>query len=72
MSAITEPPCTAGFSSAQLTELVDAPLRTGVPCHTQSTERAVKLTTEVVATVVGADQQDGKAMNILARRRRLN
>ena len=57
-----------GFSSMQLAHLVDAPLTTGVPCHTQSTERAVKLTTEVVATVVGADRQDGKALNVLARR----
>ena len=41
-----------------------------LPCHTHSTERAVKLTTQVVVTVVGADREDGKALNILARRHR--
>ena len=35
--------------------LVKSPLRTNVPHHAQSTKRAVKLTTESVATVVGVD-----------------
>lgn len=64
-----EPPCTFGLTSARLAALVDSPLSTKVPSHTQSTERAVKLTTEAVATVAGADRQDGRALNILAQRR---
>ena len=63
-----EPPCTIGLTSEQLAALAGSPLATKVPCHTQSTERAVKLTTEAVATVVGADRQDGRALNIIAQR----
>ena len=64
-----EPPCTRRLTAAQLAAIVDTPLSTDIPCHAQSTERAVKLTTEVVASVVGADRQYGKALNILAQRR---
>ena len=58
-----EPPFMKGLTQSQLRELATTPLRTGIPCHTQSTERAVKLTTESVSSVCGADRQDGKALN---------
>ena len=65
-----EPPFLRSFSMEQVMELSGSPLRTGIPCHTQSTERAVKRTTESVSNVCGADRQDGKALNKIASRRR--
>ena len=46
-----EPPCTRRLTDDELTTLLDRPYRTHIPCHTQSTERAVKLTTESAAAV---------------------
>ena len=58
------------MSDEELEELLLAPLKTGVPCHTQSTERAVKLTTEAAAVVTGAARQDGCSLNKREFRRR--
>ena len=66
-----EPPCISSFSTEQLNELLHKPLSTGIPCHTQSTERSVKLTTEAAAAVAGTDRQDGYSLNKVAFRRRL-
>ena len=65
-----EPPCTRRLIDDELNTHLDQPYRTGVPCHTQSTERAVKLTTESAAAVSGADRQDGYSHNKVAYRRR--
>ena len=59
------------FSTEQLNGLLDEPLRSAVPCHTQSTERSVKLTIEATAAVMGTERQDGHSLNKVAYRRRL-
>ena len=58
-----EPPCTRLLSDADPCALMEQPCQTHVPCHTQSTERAVKLTTESAAAVSGADRRDGYSHN---------
>ena len=65
-----EPPLTKHLSSEQLEELLEQPLKTGLPCHTQSTERTVKVMTEAAGQVSGVRRQDGHALNKLAWRRR--
>ena len=65
-----EPPLTHPFDSEQLARVLDEPLRTGIPNHTQSTERTVKLTTESAAAVIGRDRQDGYSLNKVTFRRR--
>lgn len=65
-----EPPCTMTLDDDELSALVSHPFQTSVPSHTQSTERAVKLTTESSGAVSGADRQDGYSLNKLAHRRR--
>ena len=64
-----EPPCIKRWTEHELQKLRETGLKTGVPCHTQSTERAVKLTTEAAACVTGAARQDGLSLNELAFRR---
>ena len=61
----------SSFSTARLNKLVDEPLRTSVPCHPQSTERSVKMTTEAVVAVTGADMHDDCSLNKVAYRRRV-
>lgn len=61
-----EPPLVRDFGEEQLNALLDEPLRTDVPCHTQSTERSVKLTTEAAAAVKGTRRQDGYSLNKVA------
>ncbi|KAF0312490.1 hypothetical protein FJT64_016766 [Amphibalanus amphitrite] len=68
--ATLEPPLTQGMTGDQLEKFLETPLLTGLPCHTQSTERAVKVTTEAAGQVRGARRQDGHALNKLAWRRR--
>lgn len=68
--AALEPPLTKRLTSEQLEELLEQPLKTGLPCHTQSTERAVKATTEAASQVSGVRRQDGHALNKIAWRRR--
>ena len=41
-----EPPCVRNLTDTELEEAILVQFKTGVPCHTQFTERAVKLTTE--------------------------
>ena len=65
-----EPPCTRLLSDADLCALMEQPYQTHVPCHTQSTERAVELTTESAAAVSGADRQDGYSHNKVTYRQR--
>ena len=66
-----EPPCVRHMSEDELRDFLQTPLKTGAPCHTQSTERAVKLTTESVTAVTGADRQDGYALNKRAYRNKV-
>ena len=42
---VLEPPCTTLLADSELASFQQQPLVTGIPLHTQSTERAVKLTT---------------------------
>ena len=65
-----EPPLVHDFGEEQLNALLDEPLRTDVPCDTQSTERSVKLTTEAAAAVKGTRRQDGYSLNKVAYRLR--
>ena len=58
-----EPPYIKNLSMEQVEALVESPIKTGVPGHTQSTERSVKLTTESVGKVAVAARQDGKSLN---------
>ena len=55
---------------AELEAIKQQPLATDIPSHTQSTERAVKLTTEAVGAVSGADRQTGLSLNKRAYRER--
>ena len=64
-----EPPYTRLLDDSELASFQQQPLVTGIPLHTQSTERAVKLTTEAAAAVSGAERQDGAALNKRAYRR---
>ena len=63
-SAEIEPPYTIFFLHSA------TPLTTDVPNNTQSTERAVRLTTEAASTVEGAARQDGHCLNKKAFRQR--
>lgn len=67
--ADVEPPYCGLLSDADLEQCLEAPLVTGIPCNTQSTERAVRSTTESVARVSGARRQDGCSLNKGAFRR---
>ena len=42
------------------------PFKTDVPCHTHSTERAVKLTTEAASCMMHSERQNGVGLNKLA------
>ena len=65
-----EPPCVRNLTDTELEEIISEPFKTGVPSHTQSTERAVKLTTtEAASCVMGSRRQDGVSLNKLAFRR---
>ena len=63
-----EPPYTRPFSDEGLGRLVVEPLRTRVPCHTQSTERSVCVQTTTISAgrVKGTKRQDGYSLNKLA------
>ena len=58
-----EPPYTLPLSDEELGRLVDEPLRTRVPCHTQSTERSVQTTTISAGRVKGVKREDGYSLN---------
>lgn len=65
-----EPPYCQLLDDGQLEACLTTPLVTGIPNNTQSTERAVRLTTEAAAAVSGAARQDGLSLNKRAFRRR--
>ena len=66
---MTQTPYTRNMDQATLQNFTQQALRTRIPAHTQSTERAVNLTAESAAAVFGAEQQDGAALNKRAYRR---
>lgn len=62
----SEPPATKNISTHEIKSFVNGVSLTEpvlnipeFPCHTQSTERHVKLVTEASATVCGFDRRDG-------------
>ena len=69
-AADVEPPYCGLVSDTDLEQCLETPLVTGIPCSTQSTERAVRCTTESAARVSGARWQDGCSLNKGAFRRR--
>ena len=56
---ITEPPLTIQLSSEEIHAFKDTPLVCTYPCHTQATERGVKLTTESVSRITKKELQIG-------------
>ena len=69
-AADVEPPYCGLVSDTDLEQCLETPLVTRIPCNTQSTERAVRCTTESAARVSGARWQDGCSLNKGAFRRR--
>lgn len=74
---VTEPPLTERFSDSMISEaIIDPsiipatilPTIKGFPCHTQATERIVKLVTEASAAVCGPHRRDGLIRNRLESR----
>ena len=65
----TEPPITMKLSIEEIQSYETHPFELNVPCHTQSVERNVKLTTECAGAVAGAQNQDGYAFNVIAARK---
>ena len=63
---VSEPPFTRGLD---LEQFRDTPLITHHPCHTQSVERMVALTSDVTAKLSGQLRQIGEALNVIAARR---
>ena len=53
-----------------LKQFLSTPLSLNYPCHTQSVERAVKLTTESTKRISGQKRQIGEALNIIAARKK--
>ena len=54
----TEPAITLGVPDEELFKYLETPLSLDVPCHTQSVEREVRLTTESSAAVSGIGSQE--------------
>lgn len=74
---VTEPPLTERFSDEMLSEAIINPaiIQRAIlpsikrfPCHTQSTERIVKIVTEAAAAVCGPSRRDGFIRNRLQSR----
>lgn len=73
---ITEPPLTQKLSESELRDLVQKGDKSELwnaeifqlPCHTQATERCVKLVTEVSTKVADPLRRDGYIRTILASR----
>ena len=66
--AVTEPPLL--MKCRDLKQFISKPLSLHYPCHTQSVERAVKLTTETTKRVSGQKRQIGEALNTIAARKK--
>ena len=62
---ITEPPLTIQLSSEEIHAFKDTPLVCTYPCHTQATERGVKLTTESVSRITKKERQIGEGLSKL-------
>ena len=59
-SVVQEPSFTCSKSNAEIQSYLDIPYSPPqFSCHTQSTERCVKLVTETAAAVCGQDARDG-------------
>ena len=54
---MTEPSITADITDDELRRYVEVPLRTPFPCHSQSVERGVKLTSRSSKRVTGEKRQ---------------
>ena len=65
----TEPPIIMQISDDVLKSFVNNPFELDIPCHTQSVERNVRLTTECAAAVPGTSNQEGYAFNVIAARK---
>lgn len=73
---VTEPPLTKNFTEAELIDLVQNGENSKLweakifqlPCHTQNTERCVKLVTEVSTRVADEIRRDGYIRTVLASR----
>ena len=63
---VTEPPLTTGLD---VREFLTCPFKTDLPCHTQSVERLVKLTTDVSKRVSGRVNQSAEGMLVLLGRK---
>ena len=66
--AVTEPPLL--MECTDLKQFISTPLSLNYPCHTQSVERAVKLTTETTKRISGQQRQIGEALNTIAARKK--
>ena len=60
--SVTEPPLTVGLD---VREFLTCPFKTELPCHTQSVERLVKLTTDASKRVCGRVNQSAEGMLVL-------
>ena len=59
-TSFTKPPMTLALSDDELRGLVEKPLFVPFyPCLTQAVERAIKLVTEAVGSIVGTESRDG-------------
>lgn len=76
---ITEPPLTKKLNKSELRDLVENGEKSELweaeifqlPCHTQATERCVKLVTEVSTKVAHEQRRDGYIRTVLASRSRM-
>ena len=59
---LTEPPILINRSMAEIEAFEDTPLVCSYPCHTQDTERGVKLTTESVSRITTPLRQIGEGL----------
>ena len=69
LNEATEPPIIMQLSEEVLKGFINHPFELDIPCHTQSVERNVRLTTECAAAVPGTLNQEGYAFNVIAARK---
>ena len=62
MMNLTEPPLLIGKSMEEIEAYADIPFVCEFPCHTQETERQVKLTTESVSRITTPKRQISEAL----------
>jgi len=56
---VFEPPLTRHMSNDQLDDIVQQPLSTEIPCHSQAVERCVRMVSEASNAVYGFQARDG-------------